>query len=236
MPKPFGSSSSHRLLFSAVVAVAAAYAALRYNVFAGVPWGQLPLFVSNKGLSMASVTLIGGSYLVGRFRWSGRSGSESRRAVARAAGLAGFGLAVIHVFVSFAVLGPPAYPGLFDGGVLSLAGWVCLLFGALATALLALPAIYSFPRWRTLLGAHRFRPAQLLGYAALALTAGHVLSVGAHNWTAVSAWPGGLPPISLLSFIACVVPLGAKAFSEAAAYRAGFHFVRNADPRMGVRE
>jgi DMSO/TMAO reductase YedYZ heme-binding membrane subunit len=236
MPKPSGSNSGNRLLFSSVVAIAVGYAALRYNVFAGVPWRDFPLFVSNKGLSLASVILIGAAYLVNRRRDTEPRGSESRRALARAAGLSGFALAVIHVLVSFVVLGASAYPRLFDGGGLSAAGWTCLLFGTLATPLFAIPAIYSFPRLVPRLGPHHWKRAQQLGYAGLALTAVHVLSIGAHNWAAVSTWPGGMPPISLLSFVACAVPLGVKAMSMAAVYRARLNVALGAAPEMGVRE
>lgn len=236
MPKPSGSNSGNRSLFAALVAAAVGYAALRYNVFAGVPWRDFPLFVSNKGLSLASVVLIGAAYLVNRRRDEEPRGNQSRRALARAAGLSGFALAVIHVLVSFVVLGPSAYPRLFDGPGLSAAGWTCLFFGTLATPLFAIPAIYSFPQLVPKLGPHHWKRAQQLGYAGLALTAVHVLSIGAHNWAAVSSWPGGMPPISLLSFVACVVPLGVKALSMASAYRARLDVALSAATGMRVGE
>ncbi len=236
MPKPSGSSNGNRSLFATVLAASVGYAALRYNVFADIPWSDFPLFVSNKGVSLASVALIGTSYLVNRLRSTGPGSRESGRILARAAGLSGFALAVLHVLVSFAVLAPEYYPRLFDEASLSAAGWACLVFGALATPLFAIPAVYSFPHLVPKLGPEHWKRAQRLGYAGLALTALHVLSIGVHNWTAVSAWPGGMPPISLLSFIACVVPLGAKVWSVVADYRARLHFAVSPDPQMRVPE
>lgn len=218
------------------MALCVGYAVLRYNVLAGVPWAELPLFVANKGVSLAAVALIGASYLVSRVRSPGPGGGENRRSLARTAGLSGFALAVAHVLITLVVFSRDAYPRLFDGADLSPVGWAGLVSGALATPLFALPAIYSFPRLVAKLDLHHWKRAQHLGYSGLAITALHVLSIGGHNWTAFSAWPGGLPPISLLSFVACVLPLVAKAQSLAAGCRVRVHFAVRGDAAMRVPE
>ncbi len=50
------------------------------------------------------------------------------------------------------------------------------------------------------------------GVLLLALAAGHVLVMGLSGWLAPQGWPGFLPPISLVAFIAAVIPLLVKLF------------------------
>jgi len=186
---------------------------VRYHIFAGVPWQDFPLFIVNKGISYAAVCLIAASYLVHRLGLADSATIEDRRILARGAGLGGVALAVVHVLISFEIFVPSRYPSLLLSEGLSASGWVCLWTGALASGLFGLPAVYSFPRLLPTLGAAHWGRAQQLGYWALGLTALHALSIGAGNWPTPSRWPGGLPPISLLSFIVCLVPIGAKVFA-----------------------
>ena len=153
------------------------------------------------------------SYLANRRLPSDAEGREARRQLARTAGLAGFALSLIHVLTSFAILTEARYPLLFTRGELSGFGLVCLGSGALATALFAVPAVYSIRRLAGALGTEGLRHAQQLGYVGLALTAVHALAVGLPNWFAPSRWPGGLPPISMISFWVCLAPIGARLVS-----------------------
>lgn len=219
MPRPSGSSSGHARPFVAIVALCVLYATIRYNVFAGVSWSEFPLFIANKGISIGAAVLLALAYLANRLVPADAHGRGSGRALARAAGLGGAGLAAAHTLVSFAALLPRRYPSLFDQGTLNDAGWVCLAAGTLALALFAIPAVYSFPRFLPALGPEHWRRAQSVGYLGLGLTALHVWSLGAHNWWDPSAWPGGLPPISLLSFIVCAAPIVVKVVSLRAPYR-----------------
>ena len=192
-----------------------AYAVVRYHIFGRVPWQDFPLFIANKGISYASVCLIAASYVVHR-RWLADSVTlEDRRMLARRAGLGGVAFAVVHVVISFEIFDPSRYPSLFSSEGLSASGWVCLWSGALASGLFGLPAVYSFPCLLPTLGAAHWGRAQQFGYWALGLTALHALSIGSANWTTPARWPGGLPPISLLSFIVCVAPIAAKIFAVA---------------------
>lgn len=52
------------------------------------------------------------------------------------------------------------------------------------------------------------------GRAVLALTAAHVALMGYEKWLAVEDWPGYLPPITLLSFIAAGVFLTLRSRSS----------------------
>jgi DMSO/TMAO reductase YedYZ heme-binding membrane subunit len=192
-----------------IVGASVAYAVLRYNVLAGVAWAELPLYVSNKGISLASAALVAVAYLSGYIRLDGKGREDSRR-LARTAGLAGFALALVHIVASFAVLTAAHYPQLFRGGDLSEVGWVCLAGGVLAALLLTFPAVYSLPRLLPFLGVENWKRAQQLGYPGLALTALHVFLIGNANWLSVSRWPGGMPPISLISFLICLAPILVK--------------------------
>lgn len=210
MPKASASSSSNAAVITAVAATSLAYAVVRYNVFAGVGWERLPLFIANKGISLASVLLLAVSYLANRGLPVSADARAARRQLARASGLSGFLLAMVHVVVSVVIFSGANYPTLFDGPRMNRAGFVCLVTGVMAMLLLLPPAFGSLAQVRQRMGAVRWKRAQQLGYLALAATAVHVLWIGVRNWPAVSRWPGALPPISLLSFVVCVVPVGAK--------------------------
>jgi hypothetical protein len=46
-----------------------------------------------------------------------------------------------------------------------------------------------------------------MGYLGLALVSAHLLAMGGAGWLTPSRWPGHMPPITLLAFLAAVLPL-----------------------------
>ena len=52
------------------------YAIVRYHVLAGVDWSHFPLYIANKGASLAAVFFIASSYLIGKI-------CESTKAIRR---------------------------------------------------------------------------------------------------------------------------------------------------------
>ncbi len=210
MPSRSGSSNPNLRFFASIIGASVAYATLRYNVFAGVPWAELPVYVLNKGVALGGASLIAISYLANRFTPAEAAGRATRRQLARQAGLTGFALSVAHVLASFTVLNSAHYPLQFTRGELNGVGWVCLVSGAMAAALFSIPAAYSIQTLVRALGSENWKRAQRAGYLGLALTAAHVLAIGVQNWPAVSTWPGAMPPISLLSFLACLTPIAVK--------------------------
>jgi DMSO/TMAO reductase YedYZ heme-binding membrane subunit len=174
------------------------YAVLRYHVFGGVPWASLPLYTTNKAVSLAGLALLAAAYLVRR------SGLAVRF------GLTGLALTAVHVLMSLALLDPAYYPKLYNLAKLHLAGEIAMLCGCVAAILLALPAIASLPALAEALGRRRWSACQRMGYAALAITGIHVLAIGVPGWFAPATWPGGMPPITLLSFLIALAPLGAR--------------------------
>ncbi len=192
---------------------------IRYNVAGNTPWPDLAFFVSNKGISLASVLLIAVSYLANRRMPADEPRRAARRALARRAGLAGFLLMLLHSAVSVGLLTwSQHYPRLGESRLNSL-GLACVTAGTLAAALFAVPALCSHRRVVSRLSPTAWGRAQRFGYFALLLTAVHVLTIGIQNFTAFGAWPAGLPPISLLATLACVGPVAAKLVSISQAHR-----------------
>ncbi len=174
--------------------VTTAYATLRYNVFGTVSWTDLPLFVLNKSIAWTSIILLALSYL-----WRDKSD-------ARTAGCLGVALASTHILISLVLLSCDYFPRLVNGGKLPFTGQLSLLAGVGAIVSLSLPALGSLQAVRESLGEVRWRRWQRIGYAALALSALHTLAYGLDGWLRPHMWPGGLPPITLLSTVIALIP------------------------------
>lgn len=211
MPSPSASSRTIAGRIAALCAVCVAYAVVRYNVFAGVAWSEAPLFVANKGVSLAAIVLLASSYLVHRLPLGPGQSREARGFIARGMGLSGFALSIAHAIVSLLVFTEARYPRLMASGELTSAGLLSLVLGAVAIPFFAAPALYSFEDLIRMLGASNWKRAQQLGYLGLLATSVHILAIGSANWFDPTRWPGGFPPISLLSFLVCAAPLAAKA-------------------------
>jgi DMSO/TMAO reductase YedYZ heme-binding membrane subunit len=190
------------------------YAILRYHVVSGVDWSHFPLFITNKGVSLAAVFFIGASYLIGKAVRVYKNDSEKRLILIKFCGLIGFSLASIHALMSLLLVSPFYYPKFFsESGKMNLTGELSLVFGVLGMWCLAVTAITSLPFMYEAVGAERWQRGQRMGYLSLLLVAGHVLVMGVSGWLAPSGWHGGLPPVSLVAFIGASVPLLLKLFS-----------------------
>lgn len=160
------------------------YATVRYNLFKGVPWADWPAYTVNKALAVGSLLIV----LVGVIRLcrsDGRSGVLL--------GWAG-ALALAHSLLSFALLDPTYYPRLFEAGKLTAPAGLSLTIGVLATAGMELGArrAGSWPR-----------PLRHGTLALIAFCGGlHAALPATSTWLAPASWPGGLPPLTLISFLA----------------------------------
>ncbi len=189
------------------------YAIVRYNVFKGVEWTHLPLYVVNKSAAVAGVTFIALAYVVGKL-FGGVRGTEAVRAKAKFFGLTGFAMISMHALMSMALLSPPNFEKFYlDSGKFNLTGELAVLFGVLAYGCLLLPAITTLPYMYDALGMDRWLKAQHMGYATLALAGGHTFAMGFEGWIDFEAWPGSLPPITLLGFLAALGALCVKAYT-----------------------
>ena len=189
------------------------YAIVRYNIFKGVEWTHLPLYIVNKSAALAGVIFIALAYMVGKL-FGGVPGSEPVRARAKFFGVTGFAMITMHVLMAMVLLSPANYPKLFrDSGELNLTGELTFLFGVLAYGCLLFPAITTLPYMYDALGMERWLKAQHMGYATLALACGHTFAMGYKGWFDLSTWPGSMPPVTMIGFLAALAGLCVKVVS-----------------------
>lgn len=151
-----------------------AYAGVRYILLGPVPLDRAPAFILNKGVSLTGALLLAGGVLQ-RVR-----GADSRRLFE-----SGSRFITLHLLLTFPLLAAGSFPALMaQGGHLNIWGQGMLLAGALAALLL----------WQE--QRDRLRPAVLL------LTAAHLLLLGVNGWLTPEKWHGGMPPITLIAFLA----------------------------------
>jgi hypothetical protein len=175
-------------LVAGVFLASLAYAVVRYNVFSTVEWQQLPVFVTNKAISVAGLAMLGISRVVV---------DKGRR---KQLGLVGAAFSGLHVLLSLMVLEPSYLAKLYlPSGTMTGSAELSMLTGAVATVLLGwlLYATVQRPLEVQSSGTSLVRG---LGRFVLVLVAAHVAFIGWAGWLDVAKWPGGLPPITLLSF------------------------------------
>jgi DMSO/TMAO reductase YedYZ heme-binding membrane subunit len=187
------------------------YAILRYNVFRGVEWVHLPLYIVNKSFALAGLTFIATSYLTGKWIKVYTGDEKRRRSLAKFLGLTGLYFVGLHVFASLAMLSPVYFEKFFlTTGKMNLTGELTILFGVLGLGFLMFPAVTTLPLMYEALGGVRWQRAQRMGYWTLAMAAAHTFTMGVAGWFDPSTWPGGMPPITMLGFLVAGSALAAK--------------------------
>ena len=195
--------------FAVVFGGSVLYAIVRYHLVGDVEWRDFPVFILNKATSLAAVIFVAASYLVGKtIRWYDDD-KRLRLVVIKFCGLMGFSLAAIHAVLALTIwtprlfrevlrrCGPPQSAGRAGHEPL---GWLRFSF-------CPPPAITTLPMMPKALGGKRWKRAQRMGYLSLVLVAVHLVALGFKGWLKPQAWPGWLPSISLLAFVAAVIPL-----------------------------
>ncbi|MET0371990.1 MAG: hypothetical protein ABW039_11515 [Sphingobium sp.] len=172
----------HRLA-AGLLGLALGYATLRYNGFKGVPWADWPAYTVNKALAVGALLIIAAG-VIRLSRQSGRSGILL--------GWAG-ALALAHSLLSFAMLNPTYYGRLFDTGKLTALAGLSLTLGALSMAGLELGARRA-SAWSPAL---RHRTLALIAFASGV----HAALPALASWVEPATWPGGMPPLTLISFL-----------------------------------
>lgn len=183
------------------------YAVVRYHVVQDVSLAHAPLYILNKAISLGGLAFLACSYLVGKVRLLSWDDRRMQLIVVKFCGLIGFSLIAGHVLMSLALLDPAYYAKLYSDPKFNLVGELSLSFGIFALWCFAMPTITSLPYMYDELGVDRWSRAQRTGYIGLLLAAGHVLVMGWAGWLQPSAWPAGMPPITILAFAVAVVPL-----------------------------
>jgi DMSO/TMAO reductase YedYZ heme-binding membrane subunit len=194
--------------FVAVFGGSVLYAIVRYHLVGDVEWRHFPVFILNKATSLAAVIFVAASYLVGKtIRWHDHD-KRLRLVVIKFCGLMGFSLAGIHAVLALSIWTPAYFAKYFDeAGRLNLQGELGMAAGVVALFFLSSPAITTLPMMPKALGGNRWKRAQRMGYLSLVLLAVHLVALGLKGWLEPQAWPAGLPSISLLAFIAALIPL-----------------------------
>jgi hypothetical protein len=174
--------------FFTVLFFAIVYAVIRYAGFANVSPIHIPVYLLNKAFSMtAAFSLLMAS--LGLFRAQREVFDFWRKAC--------MNLVFVHVILSLAIYNKGYFPKFFEGDMMSLTGEVTLLLGALG--------VYCF--WLLLNFEMKPSVRRIMMASASALVSGHLFVMGYDGWLAVQKWNGGLPPITLLSFLAVIASL-----------------------------
>lgn len=168
--------------FLTVLFFAIVYAVVRYAGFANVSPIHIPVYLLNKGISMTAAYALLMAAL-GLIRAQREVFDFWRKAC--------MNLVFIHVLLSLAIYNKGYFPKFFAGDMMSLTGEITLLLGALG--------VYCF--WRLLTFEMEPHVKRIMIVAASALVSGHLFVMGYDGWLAVQKWNGGLPPITLLSFL-----------------------------------
>ena len=194
-----------------VLFVAVGYALLRYNIIKGVEFAHFPLYILNKGISLAAVILIGLSFFIGPLARIWPNKFSSKLYLRKYFGIFGFGLASIHTIMSLILFNPAYYPKFFsESGKLNLTGELSMLFGVLAFFIFSIVALTSIPSIEKSMNKTKWLYIQRAGYFAFLFVMFHVLIMGAGGWLKPDTWPGGLLPISLIAFLVILFVLLAR--------------------------
>ncbi len=181
------------------------YAIVRYNVFGGVSYEHIPLFILNKVFSWTGLVLIG---MAPFYR-----DKRDRKLV----GVIGFALTVMHSIMSLTILSPEYLSKFFikppssDAGMLTWQAETSLLLGILGTLSISWLFVLTLQKNGTAQPPH-LRLAPGLGRVTLSLSALHLFFMGYQGWKSVGHWAGNgfLPPITLLAFIMTVALIGVR--------------------------
>ncbi len=192
---------AHRIIVLTTV-VSFGYAVLRYNIAGEVPWKDIPIYVLNKGISLASFFLLSLSFSLGPLRNLGVTIPDKFMETRKSLGLAGLMLVFVHSILSVSILNPLYYAMFYEeNGTLSLQGGLSLLGGALAIVLLW---IYHFTFRKNFIKVYPIistLTSKKLILAIFLLVGCHLFFMGYTGWTTVHKWQAGMPPITLIGFV-----------------------------------
>ena len=183
-----------------------AYTILRYHILGTTPWSQFPLYILNKGLSLTGFILLGINFSLGPLNNIGAGIGEKWLSIRPSLGVSSFLFIFTHLFLSLILLNPANYQKFFhengsfttNGGLSMLAGVIAFLFLWLYTV-----SFQTFLREdQTFI---KFITSRKVILVAMFFTAAHIFFMGYQGWLTPQNWPGGLPPITLVSFIIFII-------------------------------
>lgn len=200
--KPAVKSNSSTTIIFVVLAFGITYSIIRYHIAGPVPWTDLPLYVLNKGVSLAAFILLTLNFGLGPLRNLGVAVSEGWLNARKALGMTGFLLVVIHALMSFLLFNPAVYGNFFeqDGSISALAG-ISMLGGVLGFVFLWAYNLSFQTFLREDQSFINFITSRSCLLVALTLGGAHLLFMGYEGWLEPSGWHGGMPPVSLVAFL-----------------------------------
>lgn len=155
-----------------------AYAVLRYVVLGPVPAEDIPLFVVNKAVSLAAVTLFALSWM-----------PSTAAPYARLYGRCGTWLVFAHCLLSLLLFSVRAFETFLDpSGRLRLNVQFAMLVGIFGVLALAWQHLHPSDRG-----------VKLARGLVLGTAVAHVAFLGSRGWFTPDEWHGGLPPMTLLA-------------------------------------
>ncbi|MCB0283570.1 MAG: hypothetical protein KDF60_13380 [Calditrichaeota bacterium] len=165
-----------------VISLTTLYSIIRYLINGPVSINNLPVFILNKSVAMASVLFL-------TFSIFNYLKNDDRKK--QFWGTVMFHSVCIHILLSSLILSKAYYPKFFGPEKMNLTGELVLLFGVLAAYFFTI----AKQKQSQLVTKRRLQIFALLFLSA------HLVSMDISGWIHVSKWNGGFPPISLISFI-----------------------------------
>lgn len=188
------------ILVTAIASIS--YAVLRYHILGPVPWKDLAFFTLNKGIALCAFILLTFNFSFGPLNNLGFKIPDSYLNARKALGMTGFLFALIHVLMSFLLFTPQVYRQFFGADdTLSLVGGLSMLGGVLAFVVLWGYNLSFQTHLREDEKFIQFITSRNFLLIAMLFSLIHVFFMGYKGWAKPADWHGGLPPISLVSFV-----------------------------------
>jgi hypothetical protein len=188
-------------IIAVTVSLAIGYAVLRYHIAGDVPWKDFPFFILNKGLCLGAFVLLTFNFALGPAKNLGLPVPSSWLNARKAFGMTGFLLVLVHVLMSFMLFSPAVFGKLFEAnGTLTGVAGISMLAGVLGFVFLWAYNLSFQTYLREDKAFIRLITSRGVLIWALLLGGVHMLFMGYSGWLDPAAWPGGLPPISLVAF------------------------------------
>ncbi|MCF6242943.1 MAG: hypothetical protein L3J74_16570 [Bacteroidales bacterium] len=187
-------------IISIIFVLSFGYAILRYNIFGGVLWSRLPMYVVNKALSLSGFILL----MINYGTYFKNNTKPVRQKTIKHIGISGFLFILLHAVLSLLLFRPAVYPKFFDEN-----SWLTGFTGiSMLSGVVAIVLLWVYNMSFTLLYKEKFtqRLKQNLFNAAILITGFHLFFMGYKGWLTPEKWFGKLPPISLIAF--CVFIAG----------------------------
>jgi len=177
------------------------YSIVRYHIFGGVEWSQLPVFIMNKIMSMNGLILLTFTLSLKPLKNKGINISQKWLRGRKVIGVVGFVSILIHIILSALLFSPVYYNKFFNtDGTLTLNSGLSMIFGVLAFVMLW---YYNLSFYNPQKDIAKNMVVRSRGFLLLIMpfVAIHLFFMGYKGWLNPAGWHGGIPPISLITFV-----------------------------------